>query len=121
MTKIKKVLVAQHRFHPDAEAELRRLDEAGFAVTYNETGANYTEDDLIGILPGHVAVIASGEPYSERVLAAAPGLKVIARWGVGYDSVDVAAATRHGVAVAMAFGSNHNAVADLAASRMMPW
>ncbi|HJO97617.1 MAG TPA: phosphoglycerate dehydrogenase [Rhodospirillales bacterium] len=118
MTEKKKVLVGQYRFHPDAEAELKRLEEAGFAVTYNETGASYTEDDLIGVLPGHMAVIASGEPYSERVLAGAPGLKVIARWGVGYDSVDMAAATRHGVAVAMAFGSNHDAVADLAFALM---
>ncbi len=118
MTEKKKVLVGQYRFHPDAEAELKRLEEAGFAVTYNETGAPYTEDDLIGVLPGHMAVIASGEPYSERVLAGAPGLKVIARWGVGYDSVDMAAATRHGVAVAMAFGSNHDAVADLAFALM---
>ncbi len=118
MTDKKKVLVAQHRFHPAAEAELRRLDEAGFAVTYNETGARYTEEDLVGVLPGHMAAIASGEPYSERVLAAAPGLKVIARWGVGYDSVDVAAATRHGVAVALAFGGNHDAVADLAFALM---
>jgi phosphoglycerate dehydrogenase-like enzyme len=118
MTENKKVLVGQYRFHPDAEAELRRLDEAGFAVTYNETGAKYTEDDLVRVLPGHMAVIASGEPYSARVLAAAPGLKVIARWGVGYDRVDVAAATRHGVAVAMAFGGNHEAVADLAFALM---
>ena len=118
MTEIKKVLVGQYRFHPDAGAELQRLDEAGFAVTYNETGAKYSEDDLVRVLPGHMAVIASGEPYNERVLAAAPGLKVIARWGVGYDSVDVAAATRHGVAVAMAFGSNHDAVADLAFALM---
>ena len=61
MTEKKKVLVGQYRFHPDAEAELRRLDEAGFAVTYNETGAKYTEDDLVGVLPGHMAAIASGE------------------------------------------------------------
>ncbi|MDP6788510.1 MAG: phosphoglycerate dehydrogenase [Rhodospirillales bacterium] len=118
MTEIKKVLVGQYRFHPDAEAELGRLEEAGFAVTYNQTGGRYSEDDLIEVLPGHMAAIASGEPYSERVLAAAPGLKVIARWGVGYDSVDVAAATRHGVAVAMAFGANHDAVADLAFALM---
>ena len=37
---------------------------------------------------------------------------MVARFGVGYDQVDVAAATRHGVAVAMAFGGNHESVAD---------
>ena len=58
------------------------------------------------------ATVASSEPYTERVFAAAPDFKVVARMGVGYDQVDVAAATRHGVAVAMAFGTNHEAVAD---------
>ena len=38
--------------------------------------------------------------------------------GVGYDHIDVAAATRHGVAVAMAFGTNHEAVADHALALM---
>ena len=114
----KKVLIGQYRYHADAEAELRRLDAAGFAVTYNETGRMYSEDDLLAVLPGHVATIASGEPYSERVIAGAPELKVIARWGVGYDKVDVPAATRNGVAVAMAFGTNHDAVADLAFALM---
>ena len=39
---------------------------------------------------------------------------MVARFGVGFDRVDVAAATRHGVAVAMAFGTNHESVADYA-------
>ena len=59
-----------------------------------------------------------GEPYSERVFAAAPELKVVARMGVGYDKVDVAAATRHGVAICMGFGTNHQAVADHAFALM---
>ena len=52
------------------------------------------------------------------MFAAAPELKVVARMGVGYDAVDVAAATRHGVAVAMGFGTNHEAVADMAFALM---
>ena len=38
--------------------------------------------------------------------------------GVGYDKVDVAAATRHGVAICMGFGTNHQAVADHAFALM---
>ena len=71
-----------------------------------------TEAELIERLDGVVATIAGLEPYTERVFAAAPDLKVVAGMGVGYEHVDVAAATRHGVAVAMAFGTNHDAVAD---------
>ena len=38
------------------------------------------------------ATIAGGEPYTERLFAAAPGLRVVARFGVGYDKFDVEAA-----------------------------
>ena len=93
-------------------ALLAPLTEAGVEMRWNERGRNLTEAELIEALDGVVATVAGIEPYTERVLAAAPGLKVIARVGVGYDMVDVAAATRHGVAVAMAFGTNHEAVAD---------
>ena len=70
------------------------------------------EEELIKLLPGVYATIAGGEPYTERVFASTKDLKMVARFGVGWDQVDVAAATRHGVAVAMAFGGNHESVAD---------
>jgi phosphoglycerate dehydrogenase-like enzyme len=70
------------------------------------------------MLAGCFASVAGGERYTEEVFAAAPELKVVARMGVGYDAVDVVAATRHGVAVAMGFGTNHEAVADMAFALM---
>lgn len=91
---------------------LKRLEEAGFTLDYNRLGRLYTEEELLQVLPGAYATIAGGEPYTERVFQAAPSLKVVARFGVGFDKVDVAAATSHGVAVAMAFGANHESVAD---------
>ncbi|HET6470144.1 MAG TPA: NAD(P)-dependent oxidoreductase [Geminicoccaceae bacterium] len=97
---------------------LTPLEAAGFELTQNDLGRAFTEAELVARLPGHFATIAGSEPYNERVLAAAPGLKVIARLGVGHDQIDLAAATRHGVAVAMAFGTNHEPVADHAFALM---
>lgn len=91
---------------------LAPLVEAGFQIRWNELGRPLTEAELIQRLPGVTATIAGLEPYTERVLAEAPDLEVIARLGVGFDRIDLAAATRHGVTVAMAFGTNHDAVAD---------
>ena len=73
---------------------------------------------LIEGLRGVFATVAGIEPYTERVLREAPDLEVIARFGVGYDQIDVPAATAHGVYVAMAFGGNHETVADLALAVM---
>lgn len=97
---------------------LEPLREAGLEPVMNPHGRPLKEDELIALLPGCVATIASIEPYNERVFASAPGLRVVARMGVGYDQIDTAAATRHDVAVAMAFGTNHEAVADHAFAMM---
>jgi D-3-phosphoglycerate dehydrogenase len=94
------------------EPALARLEAAGCELVSNPQGRTLRADELSLLLAGCVASIAGSEPYGEAVFAAAPELKVVARMGVGYDAVDVAAASRHGVAVAMAFGCNHEAVAD---------
>jgi D-3-phosphoglycerate dehydrogenase len=93
-----------------------RLEAAGLEVFFPESPApTLTEPQLLEILPGCVAVVAMPDDYTARVIeAAAPPLKLIARSGVGYDSIDVAAARAHGVWVTTTVGSNHDAVADFA-------
>lgn len=109
----KKVLVCVQQIAPPRPAPyLNRLREAGFEVVHTGLTRLANEEELIDMLPGVYATIAGGEPYTERVFASTKDLKMVARFGVGYDQVDVPAATRHGVAVAMAFGGNHEAVAD---------
>ncbi len=94
------------------------LQAAGFTLEHNPLGRALRAEELIARLPGVVATVAGTEPYDDVVFEAAPELRVVARFGVGFDAVDVAAATRHGVAVAMAFGANHEAVADHAFALM---
>jgi D-3-phosphoglycerate dehydrogenase / 2-oxoglutarate reductase len=109
-----KVLCNIQQLHGRPAVFLAPLRAAGFDIVMNEKDRLLNEAELIERLPGAIATIAGGEFYTERVFAAAPELRVVARFGVGYDRVDVAAATRHGVAVAMAFGTNHESVADYA-------
>jgi phosphoglycerate dehydrogenase-like enzyme len=91
---------------------LRLLREAGFEITFPPKAVQLTEDDLLQQLPGVVATIAGSEPYTPRVFAAHPGLRVVARAGVGYDAVDLGAATHHGVAVTITPNTNQEAVAE---------
>jgi phosphoglycerate dehydrogenase-like enzyme len=88
------------------------LNDAGFELVFPGRQFQLTEEELLGALPGVCAVIAGSEPYTPRVFAANPQLRVVARAGVGYDAVNVPAATAHGVAVATAPGTNHDAVAE---------
>ena len=59
------------------------------------------------------------EHVDHEVIAAAPGLKVISKFGVGTDNIDIAAAGAAGVVVANCPGSNSNAVAELAIGLMI--
>lgn len=96
------------------EAYRPRLAEARVEVIFPDVpGPTLSEEDLLRLLPGCFAAVAMPDAYTARVLeACAPALKLIARSGVGYDSIDVAAAKRYGVYVTTTVGSNHDAVAD---------
>ena len=60
-----------------------------------------------------VALVAGGERIDEEFLDRAPRLRLVARFGVGYDNVDVEACTRRGVYVTHTPGVLSGAVADL--------
>ncbi|MFV0334628.1 MAG: phosphoglycerate dehydrogenase [Tropicimonas sp.] len=110
----KRVLVLTEQFTNDCPL-FEPLRAAGYAVEVNETGRLPDEAALKAMLAeGVIATIAGGEPYTPDVIAAAKDLRIIARWGVGYDRVDVTAATAHGIPLAMAFGQNHESVAEYA-------
>jgi len=88
------------------------LRQSGFEVRFPRRGGMTEEAETIEALEGAAATIAGSEPYTEQVLTALPNLRVISRWGVGVDCIDFDAVTRHGVAVAITPGSNHEAVAE---------
>jgi D-3-phosphoglycerate dehydrogenase len=90
----------------------RLLRDAGFELVVQKFNRQLHEDEILTELAGACACIAGSEPYTRRVLAANPQLRCIARAGVGYDAVDLQAATEHGVAVAFAPGTNQDAVAE---------
>jgi phosphoglycerate dehydrogenase-like enzyme len=107
-----KVLIAPMQLADVGGLYLDRLRQGGFDPVYPSRRAQLTEDELLVALQGVSASVAGSEPYTRRVLVANPGLRVIARVGVGFDAVDLKAATDHGVAVATAPGTNHDAVAE---------
>src|SRR5579859_5449643 len=86
----------------------------GHEIVAVDSLAVRSEPALIDALQGMAASIASVEPYTAAVLEETPDLRVIARIGVGYDAIDVDAATRRGIFVCTTPGANHHSVADLA-------
>ncbi len=78
-----------------------------------------TEDELIANLQGAVACCNQYAKFTEKVFAALPDLKMIVRYGVGVDNVDLEAATRHGVQVCNVPDYGTFEVADQALALMM--
>jgi phosphoglycerate dehydrogenase-like enzyme len=109
---MKKVLITPLALADHDFPYQKLLHDAGFELVFPKRPAQLTEEELLQFLPGISATIAGMEPYTRRVLKAHPTLRVIARAGVGYDAVDLAAATDCGVAVAIAPGTNHECVAE---------
>jgi phosphoglycerate dehydrogenase-like enzyme len=95
------------------------LTAAGFEIVFPAQGANLGDSAVLTQqLQGIDAVIASVERYTPEVLAAAR-LRVISRTGVGYDAVNVPAATRRGVVVTVTPGTNHHSVAEAALALLL--
>src|SRR6476661_796964 len=106
------VLVTRRNADLRPDGPLAPLYEAGYDVRYVPCNPQTSAADLIRALDGCEAVVAIIEPYTPEVLDGAPRLKHVSRIGIGYDAVDIAAATERGIVVTNTPGANANAVAD---------
>lgn len=108
-----KVLVATEK--PFAAAAVNGIKEiveaAGLEFALLE---KYTEKaQLLEAVKDATALIIRSDKVDAAVMDAAPELKIVVRAGAGYDNVDLAAATAHGIVVMNTPGQNANAVAEL--------
>lgn len=114
-----KVLVTPRSFgktNPDLFAQLESM---GFDIIRNDTGAILSEATICEKIADCEAVILGVDPCNANVLAHAPRLKAIARYGVGLDNVDLDVCRQRGIAVTRTVGANSNAVADFAFALML--
>jgi lactate dehydrogenase-like 2-hydroxyacid dehydrogenase len=96
----------------------KALGEAGF-VLHDVTGQSL--DELLREHGPLIRGIATrgGEPVKGALLERLPALEIIATLGVGYDSIDVAAAARRGIVVTNTPGTLDDEVADLAVGLLL--
>ena len=104
---------------PVEDAWVRTLEQAGFGLRFVQTRPTTPVSEVIRLLEGCEVVVAGGEPYPREVFVARPELRHVARFGVGFDAVDVPAATDLGVVVTTTVGTNDWAVADHAIGLMI--
>lgn len=98
---------------------MEMLLELGVEVIDNPFKRKLTEDEVIEHLQGVTGLIAGLEPLNERVLAACPDLKAIARVGIGMDNVDQDACARYNVKVSNTPDGPTNAVVELVLTALL--
>ena len=112
MKALGKVLITAKSVSGSA-ASVRLLQDAGCSVDIQSTPLPFDEAWLIEQAREVDALLFAMEPVSASLIDAATRLKVIARPGVGFDTVDIAACTRRGIPVTIA-AVNDQSVADFA-------
>ena len=114
-----KVLIAtQKPFAAAAVAGIKDiLEKGGHEVVLLEKYAE--QADFVKAVADVNAIIIRSDKVTAEVLDAAKELKIVVRAGAGYDNVDLAAASAHGVVVMNTPGQNSNAVAELAIAMMI--
>src|SRR4051812_17821305 len=111
-TKNDEVLVTWPDYDLDAHGLGGALAEAGLEIRLEPKRGRRDPAEMRGIAARAAAAIVSTDPFDAEILDACPALRVIARVGIGVDSIDLEAATRRGVAVTVTPGANEETVAD---------
>src|SRR5712692_11558065 len=91
-----KVVITDHRF-PDVEQERRAVETAGGNLVVAQA---VDEQELAGLCKDADGVLTVRAPITKRVIGAMERCRIIVRYGIGVDTVDIPAATERGILVA---------------------
>jgi len=113
MTRKMKVLVTATNYSALCADAKKLLESNNCEITENPFGRPMTFDELSSYVPDADAVVVGVDTWDESVFRIAPNLKVLSRFGVGVDNIDIEKAREFGIKVTNAAGKNANAVAEL--------
>jgi len=114
-----RVLVTPRSFGRHDPQLKTELEATVGEVIYNPYGRSLTSSEVQELLPGCDGYIAGLDTIDQAALEAADRLRVIARYGVGVDRVDLEAAREKGIVVTNTPSANSTSVAELAIGLML--
>ncbi|MDK2801529.1 MAG: hypothetical protein PWQ70_3148 [Clostridiales bacterium] len=114
-----KILVTPRSFGRNNAKPIEMLKEKGYEIIMNPYGRIMTQEEMIDEIKDVDGIIVGVDPLNRDVLTKAKKLKVISKYGVGTDNIDLQYAEEAGISVTRAIGANADAVADYAVALML--
>ena len=114
-----KVLVTARSFRKTPGRHKELLEQSGYRIIESPLDRPLKEGEMVELITDVDGAILGLDDVTAKVIEAGCQLKVLSRYGVGVDRVDLRAATEAGVVVTNTPGTNHIAVAELTLGLMM--
>ncbi|MEK0044534.1 phosphoglycerate dehydrogenase [Escherichia albertii] len=116
---MKKIIITPRPFVGKGKIYIENLQSAGYDVECNTSGNRYSKEELIEKIKDADAIITGNDPLDRDVLEQATKLKVISKYGVGLDNIDVDYANRKDIVVHKALCANAISVAEMTILMML--
>jgi len=107
-----KILITPRSFGKHNAEHFKMLEAKDLSIVRNETGGIMTEADMKSAIKGAYGVIIGVDPLNAAVMAEAPELRAVAKYGVGLDNIDLDYCKDKDIKVSITTGANSEAVAD---------
>lgn len=114
-----KILVTARSFRMTPGRHKELLEESGYQVVESPVDRPLKEAEMVELIGDVDGAILGLDEVTAKVIEAGRKLKVLSRYGVGVDAVDLKAATAAGVVVTNTPATNHIAVAELTLGLML--
>ncbi len=108
-----KVAVTCTHLIRDIDGYRQSFADAGLDLVLPDVpGQELAGDELVAAMDGIVGVVAGDDQFTDEVMAQLPDLKVISKWGIGLDGIDLPRAADRGITVTNTPGMFGHEVAE---------
>lgn len=108
-----RVAVTCTHLQRDIDGYRQHFADAGLELVIPPVpGQELAGDELVAAMEGIVGVVAGDDQFTDQVMAQLPELRVISKWGIGLDGIDLAKAADRGITVTNTPGMFGNEVAE---------
>ena len=114
-----KILITPRSFASISKIPMEMLEEKGYEITKNETGKPLNKKEMSVLIEDVDGIIIGIDDLNAGIIKQVHNLKVISKYGVGVDNIDIKAATTQGIVVTNTPKANIDAVADLTFALML--